>query len=44
MLEYKRKLGKKKLKPTGPREKQFKDDDTIRVSVIIKGTDLDIAH
>ncbi|XP_069672304.1 translation initiation factor IF-2, mitochondrial isoform X2 [Periplaneta americana] len=37
-LETRRKLGKFKLRPTGPREKEIKDDDQgPRVSVVIKG-------
>nr|CAD7574580.1 unnamed protein product [Timema californicum] len=37
-LEKKRLLGKFKMRPTGPREKEIKDDDTgPKVSVIVKG-------
>lgn len=33
-----RKLGRYKLRPTGPREKEIKDDDEgPRVSVVVKG-------
>nr|CAD7405688.1 unnamed protein product [Timema cristinae] len=37
-LEKKRLLGKFKMRPTGPREKEIKDDDTgPKISVIVKG-------
>lgn len=36
-LENKRKLGRYKLRPTGPREKEIKEDDGPRVSVVVKG-------
>lgn len=37
-LEMRRKLGRYKLRPTGPREKEIKDrDEGPRVSVVVKG-------
>nr|CAD7607347.1 unnamed protein product [Timema genevievae] len=37
-LEKKRRLGRFKMRPTGPREKEIKDDDTgPKISVIVKG-------
>ena len=36
-LEEKRKLGRYRLRPTGPREKEFKEDQGPSVSVVIKG-------
>jgi translation initiation factor IF-2 len=37
MLAEKRRLGRFRLKPTGPRTKQFIPDDTIRLSILVKG-------
>jgi translation initiation factor IF-2 len=36
MLAHKREIGRYRLRPTGPREKLFKEDTTIRLPVIIK--------
>ncbi|XP_054257631.1 translation initiation factor IF-2, mitochondrial isoform X2 [Macrosteles quadrilineatus] len=36
-LAEKRKLGRRRLKPTGPRQKQFQVSDELKVSVLIKG-------
>lgn len=38
-LEHKRRMGKFRLKPTGPRQKEIQDEDTSipRVNIIVKG-------
>lgn len=36
-LEHKRKIGRYKLKPGGPREKEIKEDTTPTVRVVVKG-------
>ncbi|KAG8252511.1 Translation initiation factor IF-2, mitochondrial [Homalodisca vitripennis] len=35
-LEQRRKLGRRRLKPTGPRQKEFQEDNEIRVSIVLK--------
>ncbi|XP_021963798.1 translation initiation factor IF-2, mitochondrial [Folsomia candida] len=36
ILAEKRRLGRFRLKPTGPRQKQFQEDTTIRLPIIVK--------